>query len=253
MLQDILLFFVGIIVGGMNSIAGGGMLIGFPILLAIGFPPLIANATTPIAVLPGQISSAFGYRKFLSRVSLRYLWLIIPTALGSFGGAMLLRNTSADHFAKIIPLLLIIGVGLFVLQPLLHLHLYKHIKNRKKSYWPIVIAGLAILPIAFYGGFFGVGYGFLMLALLSFTNLKDAHMINALKNVSAVIVCVTALLALSNSGLVNWHLGLLLGAGTLIGGYLGSRLALNTSSHSLRLTISIVGILSVIYLTVIEY
>jgi len=253
MLTDIIIFVTGLVVGAMNAIAGGGMLLGFPILIATGLPPIMANATTALAVGPGQISSAFGYRKYLRKVPLRYAWLLVPTAAGAVVGALLLRHTSADHFATIIPWLLLFGVGLFSFQPLLHIHFYKHIKNRKKSLWPLVLTGLAILPIAFYGGFFGVGYGFLMLTFLSFTNLRDAHMNNALKNVSAIVVCFASLICLSTSGLIHWHIGLVMAAGCLLGGYLGARGAQRVSSHKLRIVIMIIGLCSVLYLLFQEY
>jgi uncharacterized membrane protein YfcA len=253
MLTDIAVLLTGLVVGAMNAIAGGGMLLGFPILIALGIPPIVANATTPLAIGPGQISSAFGYREYLRKVPLRYAWLLMPIAAGASAGALLLRHTPADHFAKIIPLLLLFGVGLFALQPVLHIHFYKHIKGRKKSVWPLVWTGLAMLPISFYGGFFGVGYGFMMLAFLSFTNLKDAHLNNALKNVSAIIVCFASLLTLTNSGLINWRIGLFMAAGCLVGGYVGARSAQKVSSHSLRIFISLIGLCSVVYLALHEY
>ena len=77
MLKDIILFLVGIVTGGMNAIAGGGMLLGFPVLLAAGVPALMANATTNIIILPGQLASAYGYRKYLRNIPKRYLWLLI--------------------------------------------------------------------------------------------------------------------------------------------------------------------------------
>src|SRR5690349_15558881 len=98
--KDVLVLFAGLIVGGMNAIAGGGMLIGFPVLIALGVPPLFANATGSVAVLPGQVTSAFGYRKYLRKVPKRYALLLIPCLLGAIAGAMTLRHTPADHFAQ---------------------------------------------------------------------------------------------------------------------------------------------------------
>lgn len=253
MVTDIIIFATGLLVGAMNAIAGGGMLIGFPILIALGVPPIVANASTSIIVLPGNVAAIAGYKEYLRKVPLRYGWLALPIAVGAAVGALLLRQTSADHFAKIIPWLILFGILLFAFQPLLHTHLYKHIKARKKSLWPLVLTGIAVLPIAFYGGFFGVGYGLLMLAFLSFTSLKDAHMNNALKNVSALVVCTTVLVCLFSSGLIDWHVGVVMMFGTLIGGYFGARGAQKVSSQHLRIFITIIGLCSVVYLLLREY
>src|ERR1700761_5187414 len=126
MIKDIVLLLAGFVVGAMNALAGGGMLIGFPVLIAVGIPALFANATANIVVLPGQIASAFGYREYLRRVPLRYLLLLIPVILGAAAGSLTLRHTSTADFANIVPLLLLFGVGLFTFQPLLHFHLHSH-------------------------------------------------------------------------------------------------------------------------------
>ncbi len=102
MTTDFILFFVGLLVGAMNAIAGGGMLVGFPVLLAVGIPALIANATSNIIILPGQLASAYGYRKYLREVPKQYLWLLPPCAIGAAIGALILRNTSSNHFEQLV-------------------------------------------------------------------------------------------------------------------------------------------------------
>src|SRR4051812_47041750 len=102
-MHDIILFVVGIVVGAMNAIAGGGMLIGFPVLLAVGVPPIVANASTGLVVLPGNLAASIGYRKYLKRVPRRYLLLLIPATTGAVLGTILLRHTSADSFEKLVP------------------------------------------------------------------------------------------------------------------------------------------------------
>lgn len=145
MLTDIILFCTGIVVGNMNAIAGGGGLVGFPVLLAVGLQALTADATSYIAVLPGQISSAFGYRKYLRRVPKIYLFLLIPCAIGAAIGSHLLRSTSFASFEKIVPFLILLSVLIFALQPLLHFHLMKHIRSRHKSMFKLALLGLQCL------------------------------------------------------------------------------------------------------------
>src|SRR5580704_7628531 len=168
MIKEILLFLVGIIVGSMNAIAGGGMLLGFPVLLAAGLSPLVANITGNIVILPGQLTSAFGYRRFLRKLPPRYLILLLPCLIGGTIGALVLRHTSATRFQELVPGLILFAVLLFTFQPLLHLHLRRHISQRSRNIRRLLLIATALLPTAIYGGYFGAGFGFLMLAFLSF-------------------------------------------------------------------------------------
>jgi uncharacterized membrane protein YfcA len=237
----------------MNAIAGGGMLIGFPVLVALGVPPLVANVTGGVITAPGQLSSAIGYWRYLRKVPLRYAWLLIPVVVGAICGATVLRNTSAHDFERIVPGLVLFGVALFAFQPLMHFHLHKHLKGRYRTILPLLILGLAILPLGFYGGYFGAGYGFIMLAFLGFTSLSDAHMINAMKNVSAIFLSVTTLICLWCTHLIDWRVGILMGIGSTIGGYYGARSAQKVSSHWLRVGIVCIGLLAVVYLGFQQY
>jgi uncharacterized membrane protein YfcA len=251
--KDIVLLLVGFIVGAMNAIAGGGMLIGFPVLVALGVPPLIANATGNIITSPGQLASAIGYWRYLRKVPAIYAWLLLPIIVGSVFGALTLRHTSPHDFARIVPVLVLFGVALFAFQPLLHFHLHRHIKGRARTALPIILLAIAVVPLSFYGGYFGAGYGFIMLAFLGFTNLSDTHMINAMKNVSAIFVSTTSVICLYSTHLIDWHTGMFMGGGAVIGGYLGARGAQKVSSHWLRIFIICIGLSAVVYLGLHEY
>src|SRR6476469_1604967 len=111
--HDVILLLVGVVVGAMNAIAGGGMLVGLPVMIALGIPPIIANATTPLVVAPGNFASVVGYRKYLRRVPLRYLWLLIPVIVGGYVGSLTLRHTAPEHFADLVPVLILFGIFLF--------------------------------------------------------------------------------------------------------------------------------------------
>jgi len=252
-LKDILLFLVGIIVGGMNAIAGGGMLVGFPAMLAFGVSALNANATSAVIVLPGQIASAIGYRKYLRKTPKKYLWLLVPCLLGAPVGAYLLRHTSNSTFEEFVPGLILFAVGLFAFQPLLHRYLHNHMRSQSKRIKPLVVIGLCLFPVAAYGGYFGAGLGFIMLAFLGFTKIHDAHQMNAMKNVAATVMCVATLSVLAPSSLIDWHAGLLMAAGTTIGGFGGSRFAQRISSHGIRIVIIGIGIIAAAYLGIRNY
>jgi len=240
-------------VGAMNAIAGGGMLIGFPVLIALGLPPLVANATGYIVAIPGQVTSIVGYRTYLKKVPRVYAWLLVPLLIGSTLGVLALRNTSPEDFAQMVPALVGFGVALFAFQPLMHFHLHRHLKGRAKTALPLVLLGIAMLPLGYYGGYFGVGYGFIMLAFLGFTNLHDAHVMNAMKNVSAICLSTVTMLLLTGSGLIDWRTGLVMGAGSAVGGYVGSKYSQKVSSHWLRIVIVVIGIAAVFYLARLEY
>ncbi|HTB48873.1 MAG TPA: sulfite exporter TauE/SafE family protein [Verrucomicrobiae bacterium] len=252
-MKEVLLFAVGIIVGAMNAIAGGGMLLGFPILLAAGLSPLVANVTGNVVVLPGQLTSAYGYRRYLRKLPGRYLILLIPCLVGAAVGASLLRHTSNTQFGHLVPGLIFFAVLLFAFQPLLHLHLHRHIKKRSRKLGPLLLIALLLFPVAAYGGYFGPGFGFIMLAFLSFTSLRDIHQMNGLKNLAGFSIAGASIICLYSAHLINWRLGLAMAAGNAIGGYGGARLSQRFSSHAIRIAVIIIGITAATYLAFRTY
>ena len=235
-------------IGAMNAVAGGGILIGYPILLALGIPPIVANATSYVIVSPGLVASVYGYRKHLHTVPRKYMWLLIPCAIGAGIGSYLLKHTSSTKFEELVPVLVFLAVVLFAIQPLLHFHLHKHLKNKSRSIKPLVWISIALLPVSIYGGYFGAGFGFIMLAFLGFTSLRDVHKMNAVKNISAIVITSVSIASLFNTGLINWHYGFVMGAGTAIGGYYSTIITQRFSTHAVRVTVIILGISTASYL-----
>lgn len=248
MLTDIILLLVGVLVGAINAIAGGGMLLGFPVMLALGMPPIVANATSHLIVMPGQIAAIVSYRQFFAKVPKHYLLLLIPCLIGGLVGAWLLSNTSSKQFEAIIPYLLIGAVALFIFQPYLHRQLHLHIKSRSRKLGPLFWIALATLPLAIYGGYFGAGFGFIMLAFLGFSRLHDIHQMQAIKNFSALGIAAASLIMLSGSSLIDWHHGLVMAAGCLVGGYFGAKASMRMSNHSVRVAVSCIGLVTAAYL-----
>ena len=252
-MQDIVLLIAGFVVGAMNAIAGGGMLIGFPVLIALGVPPIYANATGAVVTTPGQFTSAIGYWRYLKRVPWRFAWFLIPIVIGAAGGSLTLRRMSPGHFADIVPGLLLLAVLLFAFQPYLHLSLHRHVKKQRGAFWPMFFIAVATIPLSYYGGFFGAGFGFIMLGLLGFTNMPDTHMLNAMKNVAAIFVSTTSIICFWGSHLIHWRMGLIMAVGSTIGGFCGARGAQKVSSHWLRIIITCIGLLAVTYLAFQQY
>jgi uncharacterized membrane protein YfcA len=246
MLTDIVLFAVGVFVGAVNSVAGGGMLVGFPTLIALGLPAITANVTGKLTVLPGQLTSAFGYRRFLRTLPKRYLLLILPCMLGGAAGAVLLRRTPGAQFEHLAPVLVLAAVILFAFEPLLHRYIEKG--RHRKAILPFGIILLLVLITATYGGYFGAGFGFLILAFLGFSNLSSIHHMNLLKNLIGALSAAIAIIVLVPTSLINWHFGIVMGIGNGAGGYLGSRLATKLPAGIIRMFIICFGILTAIYL-----
>jgi len=252
-MTEIFLFGAGIIVGMMNAIAGGGMLLGFPALLAAGLSPLEANVTGNLVILPGQLTSAFGYRSYLRKLPRRYLLLIIPCLIGGAVGALILRHTSSDRFTHLVPGLILFAVLLFAFQPLLHFHLHRHIAKRSRNLQTLAWIGVAMLPLATYAGYFGPGFGFIMLAFLGFTRLRDIHQMNALKNLAGATIAGASIACLLTTHLFNWPLGLAMAAGNGLGGHIGSHVSQRFSTHAVRIVVIVIGISAAAYLAVRPY
>jgi uncharacterized protein len=257
MLHDLVFFFTGLLVGAMNAVSGGGMLIGFPIMLSLGMTPLVANITANVAVLPGNIGAAVSYRKYLKKVPRVYLLLLIPAIVGAAVGAILLRHTSFTSFNHIIPWLILFAVVLFALQPFIYMQIQKHLhgpKNKRNSFRPLLLVGLAVLPLSVYGGYFGAGFGFIMLAFLGFTKLHEhMHRMNALRTVITVFIAGVSIICLFTSHLIDWQHGLIMGAGCLLGGYYGAIAIQRVSSHTLRIMVIALGLTTATYLGLRTY
>lgn len=256
-MTEIILFAVGLVIGGMNSISGGGMLFGFPVLIAFGVQPIVASATTNIIVLPGNIAAIWGYRKHLHKIPKRYLLLLIPISIGGACGALMLKHVSPEKFNAFIPFLVFLAVALFAFQPRLYRYLrllHRQMDQLNIKTKPLVVMSLITFPIAVYGGFFGAGFGFIMLAFLSFTKLRNhIHRINAFKSIITSIVAFVALICLLNSNLIHWHYGLIMSVGCLIGGYLGATRAQKVSVQSIRIFIVLTGLCTAAYLSLARY
>lgn len=253
--KDLIILAAGVVVGTMNAIAGGGMLIGFPILVALGVPPLVANVTSNIITPPGQLTAIGGYREYIKRIPTPYALLFIPVTIGALSGALLLRHTSMDSFAAHVPWLILFGVVLFAFQPIVHLRLHRHMrrKRRKYSLLPLLLLGLAVTPISVYGGYFGAGYGFMMLAFLGLGNIHEVHTLAAMKNMSAVVVSVISIVCLYSTGMIDWRVGTIMAVGTACGGYLGAHVGKKIPSRWLRIAVITIGLGAALHLALQHY
>ena len=236
----------------MNSIAGGGTLLTFPALVALGIPPINANATSTVALWPGALGSMWGYRGELKGARPWAIGFAIPSLLGGLAGAWLLLRTPPERFSALVPWLVLGATFLFMLQrPFM-----RWLASRKPaaaerpddatltSRWPpATILGYQFL-VAVYGGYFGAGVGILMLAALGFMGLGNIHRMNGLKNWGGLCMNAVAAGMFAFSSLVNWPVALAMAIGALSGGYIGSRTAQRVSQSAVRAAVVAIGLIS---------
>jgi uncharacterized membrane protein YfcA len=248
--------------GGVNSIAGGGTLITFPTLVAIGVPPIVANATSSVALWPGTVASMWAYRGALDGARSWAIRFAAPSLLGGAVGALLLLRTSEERFEMIVPFLVLGATGLFIVQQ----PLGKWLRSRR----PVVPgpdpvaavdAGRGAIPpppapvlvyqflVSVYGGYFGAGMGILMLAALGLIGLRDIHQMNGLKNWGAACINLVAVAIFAASGIVDWPVGVAMAVGAMIGGYAGSGLAQRVGQTTVRRAIIVIGVASAAWLS----
>ena len=259
-LQLILVTLVAAAGGAINSIAGGGTLLTFPALIALGIPPIIANATSTVALWPGAVGSLWGYRSELAGASAWAIRFAIPSLAGGLIGALLLLRTPADRFDAVVPWLVIGATGLFIAQgPISGWLASRRVRATPLASQapvtpdpglrnPSLLFLFLQLLVGIYGGYFGAGIGILMLASLGLMGFTNIHQMNGLKNWGGMCMNLVAALAFAVSGLVDWPVAGAMALGATIGGYAGSRLAQRVPQARVRTAIIVIGLASGIWL-----
>lgn len=221
-----LFFLATIVAGAINALAGGGGLITFPLLMLV-VPPVIADATSAVALFFAYPTAVWRTRSQLEGVFGRgWLWLLlIPSVLGGFIGAVLLSRTNSRSFIELVPWLVLVATVIIVLRPLLvrrdetgSVH-----PDITLLLWPVAMVGIFLVGL--YGGYFGSGIGILMIGALTFISRGDIRHVVALKNFLTLCMRGAAVLVLIYEGNVNWTYGLPMAVGGLIGGYVGGMIS----------------------------
>jgi uncharacterized protein len=238
----------GLGAGVFNGVAGGGSLISFPLLLALGYPALTANVTNTVGIWPGYAGSAAGFRQEISGQRKRMVDLSPVAALGGIAGAILLLTTSSATFRSLAPWLVLGASILFAAQPLLRRALDggSHAPPRTR---PVLLTGGTFVA-SVYGGYFGAGLGVMLLAVLGLALPDSIARTSGLRTALSMLVNgVAAAVFLIHGGLA-WKAVGLLAAGSLVGGWLGARVALSISATALRIVVVAVGLATVVKLLV---
>ncbi|MCU0617716.1 MAG: sulfite exporter TauE/SafE family protein [Gemmatimonadaceae bacterium] len=239
-----------------NAVAGGGTLLTFPTLVALGVPPVSANATSTVALWPGSLSSMLGYRRELTGARAWAIRFAMPSIAGGIVGALLLMVTSDKRFATIVPWLVLGATGLFAAQKAVVRWLLSRATSAPPARFdvnghllpPTTGLLLAQFCVAIYGGYFGAGAGIIMLAALGFMGLTNIHQMNGLKNWGGVCFNGVAALMFVFSGLVIWPIAAAMAAGSILGGYATAGLAQRAPQAVIRGLVTVIGIASSVWL-----
>jgi uncharacterized membrane protein YfcA len=246
-LEQVAVFGAGFAAGTINTIVGSGSLITFPTLLAFGYPPVVANVSNTVGLVPGSLSGAWGYRKELAGQGRRLIRLGTASGLGGLSGALLLLVLPASAFKAIVPALIILACMLVVFQPAIA----RRLEARRRKALPadgglLLLAGL--FGAGLYGGYFGAAQGVLLLGIMGLALRDDLQRINAAKNVLAAIVNGVAAVLFIVVAHVAWRPALLLAVGSTIGGQVGAKAGRRLPAGALRAIIVVVGIVAVVRL-----
>ena len=250
-LEGVLLALAGLAAGVVNAVAGGGSLLSFPALLAVGYPSVAANVTNTVSLWPGYLSGALAYRADLRAQRSRVVALGITAALGGATGTVLLLVAPEAVFDAVVPFLVLVAVGLLAVQPRVAARVRRRAEDRATERAAAGRAaradhaGLALHASTFaaatYGGYFGGGLGVILLAVLGIFLPDDLSRLNGLKNALSLVVNTAALVGFGLFGPVAWAAVAVVGPASLVGGVGGSRLARRLPAMVLRRVVIVWG------------
>ena len=248
----IFLFFAGAIGGAINAVAGGGSFVAFPALLFTGVPPVPANATNTLALWVGTTASGGAYRMKLNIPRRVMIPLIVTSVIGGLAGAVLLINTPAQTFLKVLPWLLLGATLLFAFGKHLTGRISAGISHDSTSA-AVVGASIFELFVAVYGGYFGGGIGIMNLAMLAAMGMTDIHAMNKLKVLLGGVINGVAVVTFVIARAILWPQALVMTAGSLIGGISSAHYAQKLPQAWIRGFVILVGCAMTIYFFVRGY
>jgi uncharacterized membrane protein YfcA len=239
-LTYVLLAVAAFFAGAINSVAGGGTLLTFPALLAAGIPPIAANATSTVALVPGSYAAFHGYRDDLRDSRRELLAYAIPSAIGGVLGAFLVDRVGDKTFSRLVPWLIFTATALFAIQPIVRRWLDR--RGETPAHHRLAVVMAFQLVVSIYGGFFGAGMGILMLASLGFLGLRDIHRMNGVKNFAAVCINGVAAITFFALGRVRLPIAAMMAVFAIAGGRLGAGGAKRLGEKNVRRLVIGVGV-----------
>ncbi|MDJ0684700.1 MAG: sulfite exporter TauE/SafE family protein [Alphaproteobacteria bacterium] len=235
---------IGVFGGAWNAVAGGATLFTFPALMATGLPPVVANATNYLALLPSNAAALPAYRSELRRVGATIWPLLVVSGLGALAGSLLLTVSDPRIFVVLVPFLILLATGLFAFGGALRAVLLSFAGESKGS---ALIYGALFLS-SIYGGYFGAGLGIILLAIAQIQGFRDFDTANSIKNLLATSFTVLSIIVFGVGGLIAWPEAVAMMSGSTLGGYLGARMAKRANERYLRMVVIVFGVvLSAVY------
>jgi uncharacterized membrane protein YfcA len=246
-LEAVFLAFAGFAAGAINSMAGGGTLVAFPAVLALGYGSTLSNVTSKIAIWPGTIGGSWAYRGEISRQRRTIILLLIPTAVGAFAGSALLLSTPDSVFDQVVPFLILGACALLVLQDKLIAMFFKGERSLDAGPGRILLQ-IAMFLVAVYGGYFGAAYGIITLAVFGMLLPEDIQHANALKGLVAFFVNGLSVAYFAVFADVAWDVVAIMAVFAFIGGYVGVFAARRLKQRPLRLVAAAWGTIAALYM-----
>lgn len=236
MLEAVVLLSAALLAGALNAVAGGGTFLTFPALVYAGVPPIPATATATLAVFPGYLTGALGFRRELAAIDGgRLLRLLGLGLLGGLAGSLLLLVTPAAVFQAVVPWLLLLATLVFAAGDRLASRV------RDTTGRAPVPLGPGLFVVSVYGGYFNGGLGIMLMALFAAAGMRELNAMNGLKNGVSFVLSAISVATFAAAGLIAWPQAALMMAGSTAGGYLGARVARVMPRSAVRLLIVAVG------------
>jgi uncharacterized membrane protein YfcA len=231
--------------GGINAVVGSGTLITFPLLVGLGYPPLVANMSNNVGLAPGGLSGAIGYHRELAGQRPRVIRLGTASCLGGAVGATLLLTLPASAFRAVVPVFIAMALVLVVLQPRLGEALTR--QHESRPHGGALVFGV-VFAVGVYGGYFGGAQGIVLVAALALLLNDHLQRINGLKNVLVTLVNSVAGVAFILFGTLDWGVVGLIAVGSIVGGQFGSHFGRRLPEPALRALIVVVGSFAIVKL-----
>jgi len=262
-LDACLIVLAGTAAGSINVIVGSGTLVTFPTLLALGYPPVTANVSNTVGLVPGSLAGAVGYRRELRGQRSRLLRLGMASVLGGVLGAVLLLTLPSSAFDAVVPVLIGLGVVLVAVQPWVSRWLKDRAAGQalaaaggdvdavvhvaRPPHGSLLVWGLVLLT-GVYGGYFGAAQGVLLLAVMGIGIGDDLQRLNAVKNVLAMLVNLVAGVVFVVVADVRWDVVGLIALGATLGGLMGARIGRALPPIAFRAFVVVVGVVAIVAL-----
>lgn len=236
MLDYFVLIGAAFLAGILNTIAGGGTFLTFPALVYAGIPPVAANATSAVAVFPGYLGGAAGFRRELKSFERHTLLKVIAvTVIGGLIGSLLLLVSSDEAFSAIVPFLLLVATVVFAFSDRIQA------LARKSPFGVHPYGSIGAILVSIYGGYFNGGLGIVLLALFSLWGMNDINAMNGLKNGLSFVLSAISVATFAAAGIVAWPQALVMMIAAIVGGYVGAPIARALPANVVRGIVIVVG------------